>query len=499
MRSSRAYKVILAGLIPILLVAVAFTQNSMNQDRMAMGITRGEPLGKSAPPVLAFTTVALGGFRGLIANLLWVRAVELQEQGKFFEKVQLADWITKLQPHFTSVWVFQAWDMAYNISVKFDSPVDRWQWVQRGLELLRDEALRFNPNSTLIYNQLAWIFQHKLGQDLDDAHMHYKTEWARQMDELLDGTNYVALIDPQTDDERERGRRLRQEYKLDPSHMLEVDQTYGPLEWRLPESHAIYWATLGLKKAKREDLITLRRTLYQPMQLAFRRGRLIEIDTAEGTGYQFGPNLDIVDKVNQAYEDMAAEDQEFRDHIKTAHRNFLKDAVYLLYVHNRTGEAQQWFDYLLAEYPNVLLDDARKEGSPSVPIQGMSLDDYAVARVSEVAGETSSERTQAVIEGILVSAFYSLATGHENRGTGMTLLAERVWLNFQSKTSQQSVRIGLPPMAQMKEEALRQFESTYTPELVARLRTRLGLPAAANSPPVTNSPPATAVTPGAAQ
>jgi hypothetical protein len=129
---------LLAGLIPILLVAVAFTQNGMNRDRMAMGITRGEPLGKSAPPVLAFTTVALGGFRGLIANLLWVRAVELQEQDKFFEKVQLADWITKLQPHFSSVWVFQSWDMAYNISVKFDSPVDRWQWVQRGIELLRD-------------------------------------------------------------------------------------------------------------------------------------------------------------------------------------------------------------------------------------------------------------------------------------------------------------------------------------------------------------------------
>ena len=28
---------------------------------------------ENAPPMLAFTTVALGGFRGLIANALWVR------------------------------------------------------------------------------------------------------------------------------------------------------------------------------------------------------------------------------------------------------------------------------------------------------------------------------------------------------------------------------------------------------------------------------------------
>lgn len=489
MTSRRTYKAVLAGLIPVLLVVVAMTQHSMNRDRMAMGITRGEPLGKSAPPVLAFTTVALGGFRGLIANLLWIRAVDLQEQDKFFEKVQLADWITKLQPHFTSVWAFQAWDMAYNISVKFDSAVDRWQWVQRGLELLRDEALRYNPNETLIYNQLAWIFQHKMGQDLDDAHLYYKNEWVRQMDEVLAGTNYVALIDPQTDEERERARILREKYKMDPLHMREVDEEYGPLEWRLPESHAVYWATLGLKKAKRKDLITLRRTLYQPMQLAFRRGRLIEVEAAEGKRYQFGPNLDIVGKVNLAYEAMAEQEPEYRDHIKTAHRNYLKDAVYLLYVHNRMQEAQQWFDYMLAEYPDVLLDDARLENAASVPIQGMTLDDYAVARVTEVAGETSSERTQAVIEGVLVSGFYSFAIGQENRGTGMTLLAERVWLNFQSKTKSQVERIGLPPMAQMKATALRQFESTYSPELVARLRTKLGLPAA------THEPPATAVAP----
>jgi hypothetical protein len=490
MTSKRAYRAILSGLIPALLVGVALVQDSMNRDRMAMGITRGEPLGKSAPPVLAFTTVALGGFRGLIANLLWIRAVELQEQDKFFEKVQLADWITKLQPHFTSVWAFQAWDMAYNISVKFDSPVDRWQWVQRGLELLRDEALRYNPNETLIYNQLAWIFQHKLGQDLDDAHLYYKNEWVRQMDEVLDGTNYFALINPQTDDERERARLLREKYKMDPVHMREVDQEYGPLEWRLPEAHAVYWATLGLKKAKRKDLITLRRTVYQPMQLAFRRGRLIEIETPEGRAFQFGPNLDIVGKVNLAYEGMAEQEPDFLEHIQTAHRNYLKDAVYLLYVHNRRSEAQEWFDYLLKEYPNVLLDDARIEGSPSIPIQGMSLDDFAVARVSEVAGETSSERTQAVIEGLLVSGFYSFAIGQEGRGTGMTLLAERVWLNFQSKTRQQAERIGLPPMAQMKATALRQFEGMYSPELVARLRTKLGLPAATNEPPATAEAPA---------
>jgi hypothetical protein len=51
-----------------------------------------------------------------------------------------------------------------------------------------------------------------------------------------------------------------------------VDGQYGPLDWRLPEAHAIYWAALGLEKAKEnpdkvkgDDLITLRRIIYQSM------------------------------------------------------------------------------------------------------------------------------------------------------------------------------------------------------------------------------------------
>jgi hypothetical protein len=485
MSSPSTYKLTLLLLIPALLVAVGFSQHHLNRERVAMGITRGEPLGTTAPPVLAFTTVALGGFRGLIANFLWLRAVDLQDQGKYFEKVQLADWITKLQPHFTSVWAFQAWDMAYNISVKFDSPADRWQWVKRGIELLRDEALRFNPNEPLIYNQLAWLFQHKMGQDLDDAHMHYKSEWARMMNEVLDGTNYVALINPQTDDERERARRLREEFKLDPMHMAEVDEAYGPLEWRLPEAHAVYWATLGLKKSKHEDLIILRRTIYQPMQFAFRRGRLIEIETPEGIRYQFGPNLAIIPKVNRAYETMMEADDEWRAHISTGHRNFLKDAVYFLYTHNRHREAQRWMDYLLDRYPNVLVDDVRRADRASVPMKGMTLDEYAVARVSEVVGETSNERIRAVVEGLIINAFYHLAIGEDDRGVGYNLLAENVYSRFQNKVvdvdAQQ--RIGLPPISRMKEEALALFEQTYSPMLVARLRTKLGLPPAKTTAP----------------
>ena len=40
---------------------------------------------RNAPPMVIFTTVALGSFRGIVADLLWLRAGALQEKGNYFE------------------------------------------------------------------------------------------------------------------------------------------------------------------------------------------------------------------------------------------------------------------------------------------------------------------------------------------------------------------------------------------------------------------------------
>src|SRR2546422_11276649 len=180
-----------------LLLGVSRVQSSLNRDRESLGLTRIQPL-KNAPPVLAFTTVALGGFRGLISNALWMRATDLQDEDKFFEMAQLADWITKLEPTYVQVWLVQAWNMAYNISVKFKDWPDRWRWVERGIELLRDYGLRYNPNETLIYRELACFFQHKMGANLDDAHMYYKQQWANEMARVFatNAPNLDELIAP---------------------------------------------------------------------------------------------------------------------------------------------------------------------------------------------------------------------------------------------------------------------------------------------------------------
>ncbi len=471
---AKFFKPVMVILVVIFLTGVSFVQRGLNGARADMGLTRLEPL-ENAPPVLAFTTVALGGFRGLIANLLWIRATQLQDDGKYFEMVQLADWITKLQPHFTTVWIHQAWNLSYNISVKFPDHMDRWQWVQRGIELLRDQGIPWNPQETMLYRELAWHFQHKMGANMDDAHMLYKNEWAKRMDAIFDGRvpDFEMFRNPQTEEEKERVRSLAEDYKMDLDVIEAVEKEYGPLEWRLPETHAIYWAYLGLEKSIRQkEYINLRRVIFQSMQIAFHRGRLVEFPIAKERdkdgyvmAYEFGPNVNITERANDTYEQMMEEDAEKAPHIATGHRNFLRTAIYFLYTHNKEAEAKKWYDYVRELYPG------------SIPDQ-VSLEEYAFQRLEEEFGSTSQDRLKAMLLGILGQSFYYLAIGDEDRAMGMDLLSRKMWSRFHGEIGAgQDVRVGLPPIRDLKREVLLRMldpEEGMGEILGNQLRTRLG-------------------------
>jgi hypothetical protein len=493
---TRAKKILLLLLAAALLAGSGQMQKILNRDREQLGLTRMDAL-DNAPPVLAFTTVALGGFRGLISNFLWVRANDLQLDDKFFEAAQLATWITDLEPSFTQVWLFQAWNMAYNISVKFKDFPDRWRWVERGIELLRDDGLRYNPNDVLIHRELAWFFQHKMGQNLDDANVYYKQQWAGEMAPFFgaDGTNFSNLLDPQTDVDRTNAQVLRDKYKIDPAFAQKVDAEYGPFDWRLPEAHAIYWGARGLDVAKKnpdkvkaDDLITLRRIIYQSMLQAFHHGRIIN-DPFNKT-YALEPNLDLVPNVNAAYLTLMDEDENNRDHIATAHRNFLRDAVYFLYENNHVAEAAKWYKMLGEKYPNKTILDGDLNSFP----RNLTLDEYAVARVQAEIGDTSQERTTSVIEGLIARSYYALAIGQDDRFEGYKLLARKVYEHYVSKTNDhgRNVRTPLPPYDVLNRTVLNDLLDTQKPVLPyaarAIIRSQLGLKAETNVlPPVVTS------------
>lgn len=461
---SRWRKIGLIGLTIAMLGAAATVQRELNRQRHdpRLGLNRIAPL-ENAPPILAFTTVALGGFRGLIANALWIRANELQNDGKYFEMVQLADWITKLEPTFVQVWTVQAWNMAYNISVKFPDPQDRWRWVQRGIELLRDGGLRYNPKEALMYRELGWFFQHKMGQNLDDGHLYFKYQWAVAMTNVFGGNqpNYEESLNPTTPEGKRRAEQLRNVYKMDPLVMREVDQLYGPLEWRLPEAHAIYWGHLGLKHARKKDLITLRRVIYQSMNLSVMRGRLISLDPM-----RFGPDLDKAERANAAYEQMIAEETEMKFAVQTAHKNFLRELTYLSYTHNQVAEAQRWFTLMKQKYPD------------SVPAN-VSVEEFSLQRIAGNFFELGHDRTKALLEGLMTQYWIAVAFDEEDRSAGYDRQAQYLWNYYMTQHAAKRNVLAFAPYEKMKRVVLDEMlkpDGTF-PEVQIRLRERLGIAA----------------------
>jgi hypothetical protein len=490
---TRLYKPALLGVAAILFCFVAQMQARLNVDRKQLGLTRVDPL-ENAPPVLAFTTVALGGFRGLIANALWMRLNDLQLEDKYFEMVQLSDWITKLQPHMVAVWQFQAWNMAYNISVKFKSHEDRWHWVRRGIELLRDEGLHYNPNETRLYRDLSWLFQHKIGAYLDDAHMLYKLRWAQEMQGVLGGRpDFKELLDPTTPEAKQRARQLREIYKMDPKIVQKVDEEYGPFDWRLPDAHAVYWAELGRRYGRPEDQETLRRSIYQSLQQMGIRGGALDSSVTNVTAQNFilWPNLDQIPAISASYEKMIAEETNnprgLQQNMETAHKNFLKQAIYLLYEDGREQKAQYWFNYLKTIYTNAFVG----------PEAGMSVEDYAVSQIATDINETDMNKIEAAILSMFYREFICLIRDNDAQAANYENMAKKIWTYYHQRTKSASIeRVGLKPIAQLQQFELNKELDPNTglpPWAAAILRTKLNLPPPQAPPPAAApGPPAAA-------
>jgi hypothetical protein len=296
---------------------------------------------EGAPPWVALGT-AIGALRGVIVDYLWIKVHIMKEKGLFYEVMACADLITKLQPRFASVWAFHGHNMAYNVSVATHTLEERWEWVNAGIRLVRNEGIRHNPNDMVLHKELAFWFGHKIDGVTDDAHLYYKTQFCREWNSVLGAPpedyeahkawikeiadapaslveaekrspgvkeiveklraaypadqmairfaldkrflqqyalweavnqyetsadilgfkeqaqnspyyrtfNEVATSPEYADAWRTlvahvRRRVLEDEYNMDPSLMYQYTDELGPLDWRHPQSHALYWSRKG--------------------------------------------------------------------------------------------------------------------------------------------------------------------------------------------------------------------------------------------------------------
>ncbi len=104
----------------------------------------------------------LTGSRGLAICGLWLAAIEKQKKEAWNELELIVNSITKLQPHFLSPWLFQSWNLTYNVSVEMDRLSDMYFYIGRGISLLaRGESI--NKRSPDMRWNIGFYYQNKFG------------------------------------------------------------------------------------------------------------------------------------------------------------------------------------------------------------------------------------------------------------------------------------------------------------------------------------------------
>ena len=113
-------------------------------------------------PELAGSAIRLAmlGSRGFAVTALWLAAIEKQKRNDFHEFELLVQTVTKLQPNFITPWIFQSWNITYNVSVEQDKLNDMYYYIARGIELLA-EGERRNRRSPDMRYQIAFYYQNK--------------------------------------------------------------------------------------------------------------------------------------------------------------------------------------------------------------------------------------------------------------------------------------------------------------------------------------------------
>lgn len=154
-------KVVCVAVVIAALAVVVPVQRKIDSVRTELLAERQMP---TQLPLSAAASAALGGFRGIAVDILWIQANAMQNNSQYYQLMTYYHLISILQPNFPSVWDFNAWNLAYNISVEWAQPDQRWLWIKKGIDF-GNEGLQYNPDSVALWTDIGWFYMHKVGKD----------------------------------------------------------------------------------------------------------------------------------------------------------------------------------------------------------------------------------------------------------------------------------------------------------------------------------------------
>ena len=166
-------KIIYLGFIIVLLIPIYWLGNTANgflerkRTPDANIEDLGSDLGKNLDGEInmAAETIRLGtfGLDGVAQMLLWQKADEYKKKKDWTKLAATLNQLIMLNPHLESVWRFQGWNLAYNVSVEHDNYEERYFWVKKGIKFL-ERGTEYNPRSIRVTWDVGWTTSQKISK-----------------------------------------------------------------------------------------------------------------------------------------------------------------------------------------------------------------------------------------------------------------------------------------------------------------------------------------------
>ncbi|MCY3021037.1 MAG: hypothetical protein NTW87_18640 [Planctomycetota bacterium] len=173
----------------LLLVPAGGVQRYVEDRRVAANLTWADPE-KNA---LEVGFLALGGFRGILADILWIRAIRHQDSARYYELKLICDMILRLQPTFTHVHAFQAYNMSYNLAFKATNNEDKWYWIRAGITTL-EKGLERNYRNYSLWFELGYQYFDRLGDTKMEGYQEIRVRELPNIDDLTDTERKAVFL-----------------------------------------------------------------------------------------------------------------------------------------------------------------------------------------------------------------------------------------------------------------------------------------------------------------
>lgn len=307
-------------------------------------------------------------------------------------------------------------------------------------ELLRAQQIEVDQGLLDAYNRFS------LNEEVQTVRVEYpqlKTDRDKAISELINSASHspargklLAFV---------RAQVLWNVYKLDPDWMLQLMEKFGPLDWRVIMTQALYWMTYGLHICEAKELgdidsLNTDRGVLNAMKVLTWTGKLTYLENPRNVdlpAISWSADRRFIDPTQAEYMVMAeavakARGDTFRNNqLATGHVNYLSQAIEMLYAAYSRRKAQTLLDWIVRTY------------RPDGPEWSMDLEDFVIFRLN-LGGQPSQDVVYSQVTAALQAAFLQRAVGRSEGYRQSVVYAKRVYDAYAIDAPQ---RIHLPPFA----------------------------------------------------